>query len=119
MRIDTQYMSELLNKMLDAKTPTFTLWDLADIATFMRTRVENKIEERDLFVFHMEVLYDDQLITSASRNYVGIGISRQKDGSYVYSTNPLRLTAAGHRYADNLFLKPSAPQSLASWRYGV
>lgn len=102
MRIDSQYMSELLNKMLDAKTPTFTLWNLADIANFMMA--SRTTEERDKFVFHMEILHDDGFIDTAriTDDYVGIGIVRQKDGSYIYSTVPLRLTASGHRCAREL-----------------
>ncbi len=101
MRIDNEYMSELVTKMLEAPAPTFTLWELEDIRAFITLESEEAGVNRDKFIFHMEILFDDGFIDTAylDDKYVGMGIARLKDGSYSYSKTALRLTAAGHRYA--------------------
>lgn len=95
MRIDTEYLKTVLDVFLDATTPTVDLKDfpMLDLSGETNDAVHN-------FVFHFELLADQQFIEPAIKTN-GIGI-RRTSHDYTWSVIPLRLTAAGHDFASAL-----------------
>ncbi|WP_018294847.1 DUF2513 domain-containing protein [Mariprofundus ferrooxydans] len=105
MRIDIEYIKNLLEVVLDHDKPDFRI-DHKDIAPLWR----NDDEKLDNLVFHMEILKDQGLIENASGSG-GIGFRRMGNGGFTVSVIPLRLTAKGHQFAADLS-KPGVIEKL-------
>ena len=96
MRIDLEYVKELLEIFLESDLPT------VDLKSFPFLDLRNDGDEsQHKFVFHMEILHDQDLIEAAIPTPSGgIGINRLSGGGfYTFAVIPLRLTAAGHDFA--------------------
>ena len=96
MRIDITYIKELLDIILDHDSPDFNI-NHPKIAPLWH----EDGEPLNKFVFHMEILEDQDLIESSTKN-PGLGFKRFSNGEYGVSVIPLRLTADGHQFAADL-----------------
>jgi len=80
----------LLTAFRDAPSPTTDIREIEDAAIDYN---EPKFE------FHMHLLMDQGYIESDSRSG-GFGLDKSADGCAQWSVIPLRLTAAGHEFAE-------------------
>src|ERR1700722_832933 len=92
MRPDVGYLKELMAAFRNAPNPT------TDIEELKEAGIEY---EEPAFEFHMHLLVDGGYIESelGPREF---GLSRSVDGFVSWSFIPLRLTAAGHEFAEGL-----------------
>lgn len=90
MRVDYDYLKQILDICLDSELPTVD-WDSFSALT---SKNEHK------FVFHLEIMVDRKLIESCSKNG-SMGIEREHD-AYGVCIIPWRLTANGHDFASSL-----------------
>lgn len=94
MRIDYEYIGQILRVFLDSESPTED-WD---------SFAELRADDGHKFVFHISILVDRRLMVGAfSPDEIGILHSLY---DYVVSIVPWRLTADGHDFA-NALDKPS------------
>ena len=101
MKIDLDYMAELLKVYLDSKSAHVDLNDL--INSDIEVKSEDSFSEK--FIFHMELALDNQLIgTRNGPAYAlkDIGISFSANGMAICWIVPLRLTQLGHDFAATL-----------------
>lgn len=105
MRIEFEYLKNLLDAVLDNEHPDFTLNQ--DGIKPLWTGGDEKLHK---FIFHMEILEDQGLVESSTGSS-GIGFTRMGNGSFSVSIKPLRLTAQGHQFASDLS-KPSVLEKL-------
>jgi len=95
MKIEIEYLIDLLDLILANDKPDFTL-NHKDIKPLLAND-----EALNNLVFHMKILEDQGFIESSNKS-PGIGFTREKNGSYTVSIIPLRLTAKGHEFASEL-----------------
>ena len=101
MKVDLEYMSELLGVFQDSENAHIAFNDLtaADIGVIANDEVSQK------FIFHMQLAIDNQLIGNKDGlvfNLKGIGLTQTLSGSSVICAVPIRLTQAGHDFASTL-----------------
>lgn len=90
MRIDYDYLKQILDICLDSELPTVD-WNSFKALTS---------EDEHKFVFHLEIMADKYLIESCLKGD-SMGIERDYDG-YGICVIPWRLTADGHDFASSL-----------------
>ncbi|GAA0819429.1 DUF2513 domain-containing protein [Colwellia asteriadis] len=93
MRIDYEYVEQILEVFLESNSPT------VDWNSFLPIIRGND----DKFIFHILILVDKNLIVAAHSDGL-IGIKRNYT-EYVTSVVPWRLTSDGHDFA-NALVKP-------------
>jgi len=91
MRIDQTYLKQLLNSFLDSENH-YT--DLSNIK-------ESGIDIDDKFVFHMQILEDQNFVEGYGENRT-LTYSVTINGRFVWTGNIMRLTASGHEFAESL-----------------
>lgn len=96
MRIDIEYIKDLLGVILDHDHPDFRI-DIPGIEPLW----VNDDEKLKSLVFHMEIL-EDQNIIESSTTLEGLGFKRVVNGGFSVSLRPLRLTAKGHQFVSDL-----------------
>ena len=89
MRIDYEYIKNLLDVFPDSEVPT------VDYESFKH--FHQPIENEHKFVFHIEILGDKALIASSSEDFGILGFKGEQ--GYDYIDVPWRLTAASHDFA--------------------
>ncbi|MEN6488950.1 MAG: DUF2513 domain-containing protein [Smithella sp.] len=94
MKIDHDYLKGLLEAFEASDKSTTTILELKD-------RGYDYADEGEKFLFHMQILYDKQLIASES-GILGFGFDRSADGMPCWSVFNLRLTASGHDFLEAL-----------------
>lgn len=104
MRINIEYIKDLLERILDHDKPDFDLSLINDL-----WEDDDKL---NILVFHMEVLEDQGIIENIGSS-IGLGFTRMSGGNFQINTKPLRLTATGHDFAAAL-VKPGIFKSLAT-----
>jgi hypothetical protein len=104
MKIDIQYIKNLLDIILEHNHPDFRI-DIPEIK-----RLWSNDETLNKLVFHMEILEDQYLIESSTSSE-GIGFRRMSNGTFTVSVKPLRLTAEGHQFSADLS-KPGVIEQL-------
>ncbi|MHB1676808.1 MAG: DUF2513 domain-containing protein [Sulfuriferula sp.] len=92
MRINQDYLKSILDAFLSTTEPSITFKD------FQRMGL---VEDENMFAFHMQILDDKYLIAQMDGGR-GFGLRISLDGSYHWAALPLRLTAAGHEFAQAL-----------------
>ncbi len=104
MRIDYNYISEILSVFLDSDEPV--VWTLG---------FQNLISaDESKFFFHLVILAEKGIISSALSGGGGIGIQYSgHSDEYNYSDIPLRLTADGHDFAGAI-TKPDVIEIIAT-----
>lgn len=90
MRINHDYIKQLIDIALDHPAPTFTIRD------FEAAGVPYETPE---FEFHMKLL-DDQRLIEQDDGDSGFGLEKGVDGFSSWAVLPLRLTARGHDFAE-------------------
>jgi hypothetical protein len=89
MKIDKEYLREILNAFLES--PKSFIW-IADI-------VGKGIEINDKFLFHMQILEDQQFIECLDKKSE-LGYEITLGGNFEWKSRPLRLTASGHEFTE-------------------
>lgn len=92
MKIDPDYIKQILTKALSSERAIFNIYDLVD---------KNEISD-EKFIFHMQILSDKQLIVTDSDNSSDIGVSRTGNGQVSWRVTHLRLTSIGHDFIEAL-----------------
>ena len=110
MRIDFEYLKNLLEIVLEHDQPDFDLNHEK-----LKPLWSNDDEEKTYkLIFHMETLEDQNLIESSTSLH-GIGFSRHS-GGFTISIKPLRLTAQGHQFAADLSKPGVIDQLITSFK---
>ena len=92
MKIDQDYLKELLEACQTCEKPTFDIEDLK----------ERGFDYNDpRFEFHMKIL-DDQQFVAQDDGDPGFGLIKSVDGFASWAVLPLRLTASGHQFIEAL-----------------
>lgn len=97
MKIDYQYISEILEVFIESSEPN------VDINGFKQIWEDDE----NTFFFHILILIDKGIVAGAGRNSSDIGINFSSNTrEYMVSVLPWRLTAEGNEFASAL-AKPS------------
>lgn len=97
MKIDQDYLRAVLSVFLGSPRSFVELRDFreADVAV------------DDRFLFHMQLLEDQSFVECLNKNKM-LGYVIAMSGNFEWISRPLRLTAAGHEFADALTRKEIA-----------
>jgi hypothetical protein len=93
MKIDPDYIKQVLTKAQASDKAIFNIYDLVDD--------KNEISD-EKFIFHMQILSDKKLLVTDSDNSLGIGVSRTGYGQVSWKVTHLRLTSTGHDFIEAL-----------------
>ncbi len=91
MKIDQEYLKRLLEAFEAADKPTTDIDELKD---------RGFDHDDDKFIFHFQLLADQDLIRPEDGN--SLGYVKSADGIVSWATIPLRLTAKGHEFIEAL-----------------
>ena len=89
MKIDQEYIRKILNSFILSERSF--VW-VADI-------MQQGIEIDDKFLFHMQILEDQQFIECLDKKS-DLGYEITLGGNFEWSSRPLRLTASGHEFLE-------------------
>ena len=89
MQIDQDYIKTVLNTFIDSERSF--IWVAAI--------TEQGFEMDDKFLFHMQVLEDQEFIECLDKQS-DLGYEITLGGEFRWHSRPLRLTAAGHEFVD-------------------
>lgn len=103
MRIDHDYIKQVIDFVLDCPGPTFNILD------FSAGGISYETPE---FEFHMKLFVDQHLIARDDGDY-GFGLLKGIDGHTSWSVLPLRLTSRGHDFAEAI-CEPSVWRKIKS-----
>jgi len=92
MKIDHEYLKQLLTACQATDRPTFNIEDL---------NAERIDYANPAFEFHMAILVDKGFIERENGD-AGFGLFKGIDGFCSWSVLPLRLTASGHDFIDTI-----------------
>src|ERR1700723_4768004 len=92
MKPDPEYLKQLLTAFQDPPNPTTDIRELQDAGMDLGD---------PKFIFHMRLLQDHGFVERESGD-VGIGYEKSVDGRVQWSVVPLRLTASGHEFAEEM-----------------
>lgn len=92
MKIDQDYLKSMLLAFQGSARPTFYVSDFRDLGIDF---------EEDRFVFHIELLNDQEFVVRDDWE-AGVGIQRGAGDDVSWSLVPLRLTARGHEFIETL-----------------
>lgn len=92
MRPDADYIKRLLTAFQDSPCPVTDIEELEKLGLYYQT---------DEFYFHLRLLHDQGFV-ERDDGEGDLGVERNLDGDYSWSVLPLRLTAAGHEFAEAL-----------------
>ncbi len=89
MKIDQEYLRKMLNSFIESERSF--VW-VADI-------MQQGIEIDDKFLFHMQILEDQQFIECLDKKS-DLGYEIALGGNFTWNSRPLRLTASGHEFLE-------------------
>jgi hypothetical protein len=89
MKVDQEYLKLILNTFI--ASPRSFIW-VADL-------MERGIEMDDKFLFHIQILEDQDLIEALDKKS-DLGYEITLGGEYRWQSRPLRLTASGHEFVE-------------------
>ena len=89
MKIDQEYLREILNAFIES--PRSFVW-VADI-------LDKGIEIDDKFLFHIQILEDQHFVECLDKKS-DIGYEITLGGQFEWKSRPLRLTASGHEFTE-------------------
>lgn len=104
MRVDLTYLKKLLLEFLNADTAHISVVKLQENG-FPVSSQDHPGDLDEKFVFHMQILMDNRLISDKDLRLSGlesIGISMCKSGPPLIFDKDIRLTQAGHDFANAL-----------------
>lgn len=91
MRVDQEYLKNLLNVFLDSDE------HFVDLSNFKNA----KINIDDTFLFHMQILEDQKFINAYNdENFIGYVVALS--GKFEWVNQNLRLTSIGNEFAESL-----------------
>ncbi|MFW1382934.1 DUF2513 domain-containing protein [Vibrio parahaemolyticus] len=93
MKIDKEYLKELLEAFESAERPTTNITEL---------EAKGFHYDDDKFVLHTDILIDKGYIQSFGIKSRGVGYTLMGNGERSWSVVPLRLTAYGHDFIESL-----------------
>jgi hypothetical protein len=93
MKIDLDYLKNILLRAQNSTKAIFTIWDLVEEKNDIYT---------ETFVFHLQILADKSIIVNSNDNSSELGNSRLGNGQLNWRITNLRLTANGHDFIDAL-----------------
>jgi len=102
MKINIEYLSNLLNVFLEARTSHIDIPYIRDAGIKIENEQGGLDEE---FLFHSQIALENGLISNRDFKFNGlktIGISIGADDSVALATIPIRLTQKGHDFANAL-----------------
>lgn len=91
MKIDQHYIKLILNTFIDS--PRSFIW--------VGQILEQGFEMDDAFLFHMQILEDQELIEPLDKKS-DLGYEITLGGEYTWQSRPLRLTTSGHEFVEAL-----------------
>ncbi|RJO69643.1 MAG: DUF2513 domain-containing protein [Myxococcales bacterium] len=91
MKIDLEYLKNLLEAFESAETPVTDINELKE---------KGFLENEDVFLFHLQIMEDEGLVQGKPDG--GLGYTRSISGGVYWSDVPLRLTSQGHQFLDSL-----------------
>ncbi len=89
MKIDQEYLKELLNTFMESSRSFIWVEDI----------VKKGIEMDDKFLFHIQILEDQDFIECLDKKSE-IGYEITLGGNFEWKSRPLRLTASGHEFSE-------------------
>ncbi|MCP4332998.1 MAG: DUF2513 domain-containing protein [Gammaproteobacteria bacterium] len=89
MKIDQEYLREILNTFIES--PRSFIW-IEDITN-------RGLETDDKFLFHIQILEDQHFIECLDKRS-DIGYEITLGGNFEWKSRPLRLTASGHEFTE-------------------
>lgn len=89
MKIDQEYLRQILNSFIESERSFVWIADILD----------KGIEIDDKFLFHMQILEDQQFIECLDKKSE-LGYEITLGGNFEWKSRPLRLTAAGHEFLE-------------------
>lgn len=89
MKIDKEYLKELLNTFLQSSRSFIWVEDI----------MKKGIEMDDKFLFHIQILEDQGFIECLDKKSE-IGYEITLGGKFEWKSRPLRLTASGHEFSE-------------------
>jgi len=107
MRIEIDYIAQLLEVFLDADTAHISIYDLPKSGI----RIESEIDQKGLdekFLFHLQLAIENQLISNRDMHVNGlksVGINVGIGDFVTLTDTPIRLTQRGHDFANALHNK--------------
>ncbi|HDY7526653.1 TPA: DUF2513 domain-containing protein [Vibrio vulnificus] len=93
MKIDKEYLKELLEAFESAERPTTNITEL---------ETKGFHYDDDKFILHTDILIDKGYIQSFGFKTRGVGYILMGNGTRSWSVVPLRLTAFGHDFIESL-----------------
>lgn len=99
MQIDIEYMSKVFAVFLESDKASITIHDLHDKSIVNKRSVDEK------FIFHMQLMLENKLISNMqmqSNSLKDIGITFGAKGHMIVIDPDIRLTQAGHDFANAL-----------------
>jgi repressor of nif and glnA expression len=91
MKIDQEYLKEMLEAFQSAENPTT---DIQELEQKGLKYLENA------FIFHLQILADQGFVQREQGD--GLGYRKGAQGDVLWSVVPLRLTAQGHEFIEAL-----------------
>lgn len=106
MKIDIEYIANLLNVFLEADTAHVTILDFEKSGIETENTQNSGLDEK--FLFHIQLIIENGLISNKNLECNGLrtaGITLGMNNSVSLSAVPIRLTQAGHNFANALHNK--------------
>jgi hypothetical protein len=100
VKIDQEYLKNLLEACQASKKPTFDIEDL---------KASGFDYYDPQFEFHMMILADQGFVEQDDGT-TGIGLEKSLDGYLQWSVLPMRLTASGHQFIEAYRTRKSGQQ---------
>ena len=106
MKIDIEYIASLLNVFLEADTAHITILDFKESGIEIENTQNSGLDER--FLFHIQLIIENGLLSNKNLECNGlrtVGISLGFNNTVNVLAVPIRLTQAGHNFANALHNK--------------
>lgn len=103
MKIDIEYIANLLDVFLKAETAHITILDFKKSGIEIEDAQKSKLDEK--FLFHIQIIIENRLISNENLECNGlrtVGIRLGAKNDAVLSVVPVRLTQVGHNFANAL-----------------
>jgi len=106
MKIDLEYIARLLNVFLDSDAAHISISDFKESGIVIENSQSSKLDET--FLFHIQLIIENGLISNRNLECNGlrtVGITIGLNNDVCFFTTPIRLTQAGHDFANALHNK--------------
>ncbi|SMD31818.1 Hypothetical protein SAMN04488029_0156 [Reichenbachiella faecimaris] len=90
MKIEKDYIKDLLNRVEKTERSVFKISDIADQQEYLSEK----------FIQHMRILSEKSLVVCDAHNSMDIGINRLGNGAAIWGIKWLRLTSEGYDFLE-------------------